>query len=394
MPELMIDCAACVGCARCVKTCPYGAVQMQNQLAIVDIVRCTLCGACIASCPLGAISIARDAGTDIPQHKAANIWVVAQWDNDKFLPVTFELLGKGRELADTRGCQLVALLLGNNMANHTQTLISAGADQVLLCECSLLEHPLELPYTNAICRMAKKLLPEVLLFGATAFGRSLAPRVAARLRTGLTADCTELAVDPETGFLHQTRPAFGGNLMATILTERHRPQMATVRPGIMRPLEPDQNRIGTVLPQPPPMADDRVRLVQMIREGATASIADANIIVSAGRGIGSVKNLALVRALAEQLGGQFGVSRPLVDMGWAAYRHQIGQTGLSVAPKLLIACGISGAVQHLAGIANAETIVAINSDAAAPIFSVATYKVVGDCLTILQELITQIPHPS
>lgn len=393
MPKLTIDPARCIGCGRCVGACPSGALRVltppivEKRLAIVNEAACTLCGLCASSCAPRAITISRDEKTTdtVP---AADIWVFAQQDNGIVLPVAFELLGKGRELADARSCRLVALLLGRDVKSGTQELIAAGADEVLLCEGSTLEHPLDAPYADVICRMAAARHPEILLFGATAFGRSLAPRVAARLGAGLTADCTGLAIDPSTGLLRQTRPAFGGNLMATIITERHRPQMATVRPGVMPPREPDRNRTGVMSPQPPPAADDRVRLIRTERLAARESIADAEIIISAGRGIGSAKNLALVERLAGLLGGQMGVSRPLVDMGWAEYPHQVGQTGLSVAPRLLIAFGVSGAVQHLAGIGGASTVVAVNTDPDAPIFSVADYRVIGDCIAVLKELIT------
>ncbi|HBP37893.1 MAG TPA: electron transfer flavoprotein subunit alpha, partial [Clostridiales bacterium] len=277
------------------------------------------------------------------------IWVFAEQQENRIHPAAFELLGKGRELADARRCPLTALLFGAAVAGQTDGLITAGADEVLLCEHESLADNLDDPYTDLITALVSQRKPEILLLGATDFGRSLAPRVSARLKTGLTADCTELGIDAASGLLQQTRPAFGGNLMATILTARHRPQMATVRPGVFTAARQDPQRRGCVIPVSPPQFQDRITLLSQELAGPKAGIADAEIIVSAGRGIGAQKNLVLVKKLADLLGGSYGVSRPLVDMGWSDGNHQIGQTGQAVSPRLLIACGISGAIQHLAG---------------------------------------------
>ena len=233
--------------------------------------------------------------------------------------------------------------------------------------------------------------PEILLLGATGFGRSLAPRIAARVKTGLTADCTILEIDHETGLLHQTRPAFGGNLMATIVCPGHRPQMATVRPGIMPVQDPDFSREGQIISMEyEDSIEKKIKLMEEILAPEVKTIADAEIIVAVGRGIGSQKNMALAEKLASLIGGSLGVSRPLVDIGWGNHKNQIGQTGSSISPKLLISCGISGAIQHLAGISGAENIIAINTDPEAPIFNTAHYKVVGDCVEILKKMITSI----
>ena len=319
--------------------------------------------------------------------KQGPIWVFAESSGRQVLSVACELLGRARQLADQRQACLAAVLLGSGIAQQAAGLIAAGADEVLLCDDPGLAGLPEDACTDVLCDLVRSHRPEMLLFGATAFGRCVAPRVAARIRTGLTADCTRLEIEPETGLLLQTRPAFGGNLLATIVTDRHRPQMATVRPNIFPVPPPDATRVGQIIRVVPPVPGGRMVELSRVMQKKEPGIAGADVIVSAGRGIGSQKNLALVRELAALLGGLYAVSRPLVDMGWADSRCQIGQTGQAVSPRLLIVCGISGAIQHLAGIGGARTIVAINIDPQAPIFSVADYRVVGDCVAILRQLI-------
>lgn len=389
MAGLKIDQEKCVGCGLCVKSCAANALNIENKKAVVND-NCVLCGICVDSCSFQALSIEKEQSEEIDLSKYNGIWVFAEQHMGKVLPVAYELLGKGEKLARQRDCKLTALLFGKDVASEAQKLIAYGADQVLLCEDDRLADNLDENYVELFDKLLNKYKPEILLFGATGFGRSIAPRVAARVRTGLTADCTLLEIDSETGLLQQTRPAFGGNLMATIVCPNHRPQMATVRPGVMSALESNDSRKGKVIPVSMPKQEiENIELLEQILTPEIDTIADAQIIVSAGRGIGSQKNLALVHQLAELLGGTVGVTRPLVDIGWSEYKYQIGQTGSTVAPKLLITCGISGAIQHLAGISGAETIIAINSDPDAPIFSVAHYKVVGDCVEILKKLISE-----
>jgi len=317
------------------------------------------------------------------------VWVFAEYHRAAVIPVAYELLGKGRELADRLQTPLTAVLCGHGAVSCASTLIQAGADVVIVVDSPLLECRLDDDYCQILYDLVQEHNPEILLFGATSFGRSLAPRLAARLRTGLTADCTVLGIDQEKRLLLQTRPAFGGNLMATIICQQHRPQMATVRPGVMQALTPDLQRTGRIISKPyDAPASDLVQLLSS-KEVTITSIAHAKTIVAVGRGIGSAKNVNYARELAELLGGELGCSRPVVDIGWCEYKHQIGQTGCVVAPDLLISCGISGAIQHLAGMANAKTIVAINSDPDAPIFELAHYKIVGDCVEMLRELIAQ-----
>ena len=380
-----IDFERCVSCGKCVKECTFSACTMTDKKVHIDPDRCTLCGVCVQSCPQNALSA--DAVTaPAGDSSHSGVWVFAEHGVDGMLPVALELTGAARKLADQRGSEVTALLPCGSEAECAD-LIAAGADRVLLCPGKSLADALDGPYAQWITDLVGERKPEILLFGATGFGRSLAPRVAARLGAGLTADCTSLDIDAETGFLRQTRPAFGGNLMATIVSPNHRPQMATVRPGVMPAPAGDPGRSGSVDVVAPPTEESLVQIISRTAKEKTAGIDQAEIIVSVGRGIGSRKNMKLAKALADKLGGQLGVSRPLVDMGWADRSSQIGQTGTAVSPRLLIACGISGAIQHLAGIGGAKTIVAVNTDPQAPIFSVADYKVVGDAAEILQTLL-------
>ena len=390
MAGLIIDREKCIGCGRCVRLCAAGALRVENKKAVVDSAKCAMCSMCIDGCKFGAISMEKDAGeNDLTAYHG--VFVYGELGEEGPLSVVYELLGKGRELADARNTKLTAVLVGCDTERYGQQLIAAGADEVILCDDPVYKDGFEEPAAKAIVSLIRREKPEILLFGATMFGRSLAPRVAANLRTGLTADCTVLEIDGETGLLRQTRPAFGGNLMATIVCANTRPQMATVRPGIMQALEPDASRKGTIrrdTAAAPAFAG--MELLEAVKTAKAQSIKDAKIIVDAGRGVGSSKNLKLVKHLAELLGGELGVSRPLVDTGWAEYPHQIGQTGCTVAPDLLITVGVSGAIQHLAGISNAKKIIAINSDPDAPIFTVAHYKLVGDAMELVREMIARL----
>ena len=390
MSGLKIDLERCKGCGRCVKVCAAGALKVENKKASVDEALCIMCGMCQDSCKFDAICLEKDEAV-VSLSDYRGVFVFAELSEEGPLPVAFELLGKGRALADSLGVKLSAVVVGFETEKHAASLIAHGADEVILCDDPVYKDALEEPLASAIVSLVQREKPEILLFGATMFGRSLAPRVAARLHTGLTADCTVLEIDGETRLLRQTRPAFGGNLMATIVCPNNRPQMATVRPGVMQALEADESRTGTVRKDTAPAAPfSGVELLEAVKAAKAESIKDAKIIVDAGRGIGSKKNLKLVKELAELLGGTYGVSRPLVDMGWSEYGHQVGQTGCTVAPDLLICCGVSGAIQHLAGISGAKKIIAINSDPDAPIFSAAHYKLVGDCVEIVREMIAQL----
>lgn len=392
MTGLKIHQDKCVGCGLCVKTCAADALAIQNKKAVVNEA-CILCGMCLDSCPFKAISIEKQAAPKEDLSAYHGIWIYAE-QQGKILQVAYELLGKGQELAKQKGCKLTALLFGNDVANEAQSLIAYGADEVLLCEHPLLDTQIDENYIDLFDQLIQERKPEILLFGATGFGRSIAPRIAARRQTGLTADCTILEIDPVKGLLNQTRPAFGGNLMATIICPNHRPQMATVRPGIMQVQPCDEAHTGEIIrvdyADPDASKTASVELLEQVIAAHVNTIADADIIISAGKGIGSQKNMELVKRLAELMGGVVGVSRPLVDIGWSEYQNQVGQTGSTVSPKLLITFGISGAIQHLAGIGGAKTIIAVNTDPEAPIFSVAHYKVVADCVEILKHMIANL----
>ena len=398
MSGLVVDRELCIGCGRCVRACASGGIELvwegpRKFAQATDA--CVFCGSCVDACPVDAIEIAKDgpaSAGDLASYR--DFWVFAQVDAaGHVLPVAFELLGRARTLADARGCRLVALLGEGPAApaDNVDALIRAGADEVIVCRDERLSSLDAEVFAPWICSLARERKPEVILYGATAFGRELAPGVAVRLQTGLTADCTVLELDSATGLLQQTRPAFGGNLMATIVCPAHRPQMATVRPGVFAAPAPDPARTGTVTEVVLDAAlTSRVRVLEVEPAHDAASVADAERLVVVGRGIGSKKSLPLMRKLADLLGAELGCTRPLVEAGWLEYRHQVGQTGASVAPELLISVGVSGAIQHLAGIGGAKTVIAINDDPEAPIFGAAQYKVVGDCIEVVQSLVERL----
>lgn len=388
MAGLVVDINRCVGCGICTKSCSSNAIKIENKKAVVDD-NCVLCGICIDACPFEALAIEKDDNSTIDCSEYSDIWVFAEQHKGKVLPVVFELIGKGRELSQVKGCNLITVLFGNDIESEVKELIAHGADKVYVCDNEKLQNSIDERYVEIFHKLIMENKPEILLLGATGFGRSLAPRIAARVGTGLTADCTVLEIDKESGFLHQTRPAFGGNLMATIVCPGHRPQMATVRPGIMAVQDADYSRTGEIIPvEYKDGINEKIRIIEDILSPEVKTIADAEVIVAVGRGIGSQKNIALAEKLAGLIGANVGVTRPLVDIGWSEYKNQIGQTGSSVSPKLLISCGVSGAIQHLAGISGAENIIAINTDPDAPIFSLAHYKIVGDCVDVLKKLIS------
>lgn len=381
----------CVGCKKCLSACPFGAIVMEGKRACITD-NCTLCGVCPSSCPFEAIDFQKDeeAVRDLSAYRG--VWVFAEEFEGRVLGVAYELLAQARALAEDLNTEVTALLFSPDGAENAQKLIARGADKVFLAEDARLAHRDDQYYTDIMAELAEEHKPDIILMGATAFGRSLAPRVAARLRTGLTADCTFLSIDKDSGLLEQTRPAFGGNLMATIVCPQHRPQMATVRPRVFKALEADTGRSGEIVRLAPRLTEQpwmqHLALHKAEEEGL--SIAEADIIVAAGRGLCSGKDLDLAKELAELLGGALACSRPLVDGGLVSYRHQVGQTGKTVSPKLYLAFGISGAIQHLAGIGGAETIVAVNKDPEAPIFKVAHYCIVGDSVEVLQAMLQEV----
>lgn len=381
----------CVGCKQCVSACPFGAIEMQERLACIDLNKCTVCGACVETCKFDAIEMQEQSNqadvVDLAAFKG--VWVLAEQFDGQVESITYELLGEGRKLADALNMELCAVLLGSNIGGKAQELISRGADKVYVADAPELDYFSDEPYAQVIIKMIKDYSPNIVLCGATTVGRSLVSRVAVSVNAGLTADCTGLDIDPETGNLLQTRPAFGGNIMATIVSPHHRPQMATVRHKVMKEAPVDETREGEVVNvalTPDLLASRTKRLRYVPEEGATVNITEANILVSGGRGIQKPENFDVIAELAKVLKAGIGASRAAVDSDWIPYSHQVGQTGKTVCPKLYIACGISGQIQHLAGMSSAETIVAINRDPDAPIFSVATYGVVGDALEIVPKL--------
>jgi electron transfer flavoprotein alpha subunit len=387
---LKINTKKCISCAICVNICPFGCLSLKNNQILISE-GCTLCGACTEACPAKAISIEA-----APQAEAAAghqcIWVYAEQRDGKIKGVSFELLAKARELAEKLKTEVSAVCCGHSV-QAVEQLIAQGADRVYLVDQpELVDNPEDL-LTHHLASLIRQYKPEIVLAGATALGRSFIPRVAAAVQCGLTADCTALEIDLEKRQLLQTRPTFGGNIMATIICPSSRPQMSTVRPRVFKKNAPDATRRGQIikLDFAGESLTSRTRLISFVDEVTEkVKLDEADIIVSGGRGLGKPENFKLIEELAQALGAALGSSRPPVDEGWISYSHQVGQTGKTVRPRLYIACGISGAVQHLAWMQTAETIVAINSDPAAPIFEIATYGLVGDLFKIVPLMIQEI----
>jgi len=390
--ELKVDLEKCTGCGTCVFACPFGAIEVVDGKAKV-YESCVDCGACVDQCPEGALSIGERVVGGVRVQDYRNVWVFAEQRDRVLTKVSHQLMGKARQLADILGVQAEAVLLGSGVEHLAAELIADGADVVYLAEHPALERYRTDAYTKVLAEHIEKGKPEIVLFGATTVGRDLAPRISQRIYTGLTADCTGLDIDQTERLLLQTRPAFGGNIMATIICPHHRPQMSTVRPGVMHAPQPNPSREGRVERIPVEIADPdlSVAIVEVVKEAKRrVDLEDAKVIVSGGRGLGNPNGFALMRELADVLGGEVGSSRAAVDAGWIAKDHQVGQTGKTVRPDLYIACGISGAIQHQAGMKESKFIVAINKDPGAPIFQVADVGIVGDLYKVVPELVKQI----
>jgi len=358
---------------------------LDDGVAVVNE-KCNLCGTCVDNCEAGALAIEREVKETADLAAWSGVWVYAECRNGRIAPVSFELLGIGRKLADQRQVPLAAVLIGAGLDGKAEELIAYGADKVYRVDDPALASFTDDAYGNVLTDLARQHKPEIVLAGATAIGRSFIPRVATMLATGLTADCTDLAIREEDGALLQTRPAFGGNVMATIICPFTRPQMATVRPLVMKPNAADKTRKGVIVDVKPEASRiaSRVKVIKsVIEEGDRINLNEADVVVAGGRGLDNEKGFDLVRELAATLGGAVAASRAAVDSGWIPYPHQVGQTGKTVCPKLYIACGISGAIQHVVGMQSSDAIIAINRDPDAPIFDVATYGVVGDIFEIL-----------
>ena len=376
----------CTGCGSCLAVCPFGVIEIIDDKAVIGG-GCTMCGACVEACDFEAMIMEEEKEAAPASEDYKGIWVFAEQRDGEIRSVAYELLSKGRELADTLDTELCAVCLGHNVTEVEQ-LISYGADKVFLVDDPALGDHQEDLYVGQLVKMIREHKPEIVITGATSMGRSFIPRVAAILETGLTADCTDLTIDIEKRLLQQTRPAFGGNIMATILCQTRRPQMSTVRPRVFakNALEGRQGQIIKV-DFDKESVTSRTKLLNFIEDlTERVKIEDADIIVSGGRGLGKPENFDVIRELAVVMGAAVGSSRPPVDDGWIPYSHQVGQTGKTVRPKLYVACGISGSVQHMAGMQTSECIVAINNDPDAPIFEIATWGIVGDLFKIVPML--------
>lgn len=382
----------CRGCSICVKNCPFEAITMENKLAVIGPA-CTGCGVCVEKCPFKAIEKTEEEKEvkDLSAYKG--VWVFAEQREGKIMPVVIELLGEGRKLADEVGCELCAVLCGSGVEDLADELFAYGADKVYLADHEELSTYRTDAYTKVINDAIEQYKPEIVLLGATHIGRDLGPCLAVKANTGLTADCTRLEIDPEDKKIKQTRPAFGGNLMATIVCPNHRPQMSTVRPGVMEKAAYQEGRKGEVIRLDVKFqeGDIRTKVLEIVKNmKESVSLTDADIIVSGGMGLGKPEGFELLKQLADKLGGIIAASRAAVDAGWIDHAYQVGQTGTTVKPKIYIACGISGAIQHVAGMQNSEQIIAINTNENAPIFEVADYGIVGDLYKVIPAIIEEL----
>jgi electron transfer flavoprotein alpha subunit len=391
--RIVIRTEKCTGCGECASSCPFDSIEIKDGKAFINEY-CNFCRTCLSICPEGAIveieeECDKKVAADLSSYKG--VWIFAEQRQGKLASVALELLGEGRKLADELKTDLSAVLFGAGEAEAGE-LIKWGADKVYHAAGSELDQFNDEPYSQLLINLVREHRPEIVLAGATSIGRSFVPRVAGKLKTGLTADCTALEIDKDTRNLLQIRPAFGGNIMATILCPDYRPQIATVRPRVMKKGLYDPNRKGEIIMISPDGINSRTKVLEVVQETSECMInlQDAEIIVSGGRGIGDPKGFEVLRELAVLLGGTVGASRAAVDEGWIPYRHQVGQTGKTVCPKIYIACGISGAVQHLVGMQSSDIIIAINKNPEAPIFNVATYGIVGDINEVLPMMIRKL----
>ncbi|MBS3814055.1 MAG: FAD-binding protein [Candidatus Bipolaricaulota bacterium] len=389
---IKIDREECIGCGECVEVCPVDALSLDSEeKAVVDEDTCTSCGLCISTCPTNAIEtkiMARKGDTS----QYSGVWVFGETNDGNLKEVGPQLLGKGRELASEFNDQLSAVVIGSDVKDAAAKCGNYGAEKVYMVEGEEFDQYKTLPFSFAMSQLISEFKPRVVLYGATHLGRDLAPSVAGRLGLGLTADCTGLSIKEEDGekLLLQTRPAFGGNLIAEIVCPNTRPQMATVRPNVFSCPEETENSQPEIIEREVDLNPElfKVEILERLSgEEGEVGVEEADVVIAGGRGVGSEENFQLLEELADALDGVVGCSRPIVEDGWLSKAHQVGQSGKTVSPKLYIACGISGAIQHKVGIRDSDTIIAINKDPEAPIFDVADLSVVGDLHEVLPELL-------
>jgi electron transfer flavoprotein alpha subunit len=372
----------------CITACPFGAIDMVDGVAVINEA-CRACGECVSVCPVSIIFM-RETEAKVMEGKG--VMVYAEMGEEGLHKVSFELLGKARELATQLKEPVYCVLVGSGVEEAAKELIERGADKVFVYDDSDLAQFRDDPYSDLLTECCNEETPSIFLVGATSIGRSMGPRVAAKLKTGLTADCTSLDIDPESRLLQQTRPAYGGNIMATIETTNSMPQMATVRYKMFNEATIVDSPKGEIINKPVEMAKltDRIKVIGFEKAGEQVSISDADIIVSGGLGMGDPSGFELMQELATALGGAVGASRPTIDEGWINYRHQVGLSGRTVRPTVYLACGISGAVQHQAGMKTSDVIIAVNKDPEAPIFGISSLGVVGDLYEVVPGLIKKI----
>jgi electron transfer flavoprotein alpha subunit len=392
MSNYSIDYVNCSLCKVCIEACPFDAIDIVDGKIEMNSA-CKACGICVKSCPEGLIQPLEDKREKVDKSEYTNVLVFAEQLEGKIHPVTFELMGKGRELADKINQELHVILLGHDLTDQTEEILAHGADKVYVYNQEPLHHFDVEAYARAFEDCVERTKPTIILIGATSIGRSLAPRISTRFKTGLTADCTILDVRENTDLV-QTRPAFGGNIMARILTTRTRPQMATVRYKVMEPAERVDRPTGEVInfSVDEKELETRSNFVSITKKPEIESIEEADKIIAVGRGVREEKDLEMIKELADLIGAKIGTTRPLIEKGWTEHHQQIGLSGRSVRPELLITLGVSGSVQFVAGMKSSEHIFAVNTDPEASIFNIAHYGMVGDLYEIVPKLIEKIKN--
>jgi len=390
----------CTGCGLCLSSCLYNAIEIVNKKARIND-NCILCGACVDACRLKSIEITGLVKEKIKFYDYKGIGVFIETTDDGLSDASLELMSKANELSEMLNCELHAFIACNNVQSYFKELLLFGADKIIYASFRENKKINIDMLKDLLVHMINKIKPEIFLASATSLGRSLMPAVACFLKTGLTADCTELSIDPNEKILLQTRPTFGGNILATIVTQNCRPQMATVRPHVFKKKILEKSKMDRMKEPTKELLIDfsdvldnlssKLKFKGSIEDfQEKINLNDFDVIVSGGRGVGNPKNFAMLKELADVLGGAVGASRAAVDSEWISYPHQVGQTGKTVNPKLYIACGISGAIQHLAGMQTSDMIIAINKDPNAPIFKVADLGIVGDIFEVIPALIKKL----